>query len=55
MELQDILYRPYVNSRASVNIGVKVFGPRSATTLEYAGLVDSARFIYTTMRETLDP
>jgi hypothetical protein len=38
-----------------VNLVVKVFGPRSAATLECAGLVDNARFTYTTMRETLDP
>jgi hypothetical protein len=44
-----------VDSRASVNLGVKVFGPRSAATLECAGLVDSVRFTYTMMCETLDP
>lgn len=54
-KLQNILYRPYVDSRASVNLGVKVFGPRSAATLECAGLVDSVRFTYTMMCETLDP
>jgi hypothetical protein len=54
-KLYNILYRPCADSRASVNLGVKVFGLRSATTLKCAGLVDSVRFTYTMMCETLDP